>query len=100
MYLNIGFVGLALLGMAIFAGYRSLAKGTSQDREFGRLKLAFFVVAIIYNATEAAFGGSMWFLLLLAIIVVPAARTVTVQPRTEAVQFEEEPDPMRRTVGI
>ncbi|MEO5925025.1 MAG: O-antigen ligase family protein [Bryobacteraceae bacterium] len=100
MYLNIGFIGLALLAMVILAGYQNLAKGFRQDMEFGRLKLAFFVVAIIYNATEAAFGGSIWFLLLLSIIAVPSNRPSAAAPKMEQIPLEVATDPMRRTVGI
>jgi exopolysaccharide production protein ExoQ len=73
VYLNLGWVGVGLLGFAMFTGLRSFAKTLRWDQGMDRLKLGFFVIAAIYNLTEHAFRElhPVWIVFLLAIIVVP-----------------------------
>jgi hypothetical protein len=55
------------------SGYRNVVGALHRDPELGRLKLAYFVVAVIYNLTEAAFKvmHPVWIVFLLSISVVP-----------------------------
>jgi len=55
MYLNLGWIGLALFGLVMIVGYSRIVRGVRDDRDFGSLRLAFFVVAVVYNLTEAGF---------------------------------------------
>jgi len=55
IYLNLGWVGLVLLGAIIIAGYRNIMKGLRTSPETTRLKLAFFFICLVYNFTEASF---------------------------------------------
>ena len=49
-YLNLGWVGIALLVAFIVVGYRNVVGSLRKDFDAGRLKLAFFVVAIEYTS--------------------------------------------------
>ena len=71
MYLNLGLIGLALLAVVIIAGYRNVLAGFRLTPDASRLKLAYLVTVVIYNATEAAFGGLMLTIFLLSVMVVP-----------------------------
>src|SRR2546426_2166999 len=71
--LNLGWVGVALLGFVIVWGYRNVVSALHRDPALGRLRLAFFVVALLYNVTEAAFRmmHPVWIAFLLAVMVIP-----------------------------
>ena len=55
VYLNLGWVGISLLFAIIVAGYRNVMSTFRHDSQVGRLMLAFFVVTMVYNFTEAGF---------------------------------------------
>ncbi len=73
VFLNLGWLGVALLGFVIACGYRNVVGALHCDRELGGLRLAFFMVAVLYNLTEAAFRGPhiIWIVFFLAVTVVP-----------------------------
>lgn len=75
VYLNLGWIGVALLAVLIVTGYRNLVVAFRRDPEAGTLWLAFFVAAIVYCFTEAAFKimCPIWIAFLLAITAVPKA---------------------------
>ena len=75
MYLNLGWVGVALLLLVLAWGYGQVVNALARDPELGRLKLTFFVVALLYNYTEAAFKAMhpVWIVFLLSMMVVPHA---------------------------
>jgi len=75
VFLNLGWVGVILLGLVIAWGFRNVVGAVRRDRELGGLRLAFFVAAILYNLTEAAFKvmHPVWIAFLLAVTVVPSA---------------------------
>jgi exopolysaccharide production protein ExoQ len=54
-YLTLGRVGLGLLAVLIVTGYRHAIANYRLDPRSGSLRLAFLVIAPIYNITEAAF---------------------------------------------
>ena len=69
IYLNLGWIGLMLLAVVLVTGYRLVIKRCRVNRELGSLLLAYFVVGMAYNFTEAAFFQMLhpvWILLLLA----------------------------------
>jgi O-antigen ligase len=79
VYLNSGWLGVALLGIVLAWGYRNVVSALHRDPEVGRLKLAFFMAALLYNLTEAAFKvmHPVWVIFLLAVTVIPGrARSV------------------------
>ena len=68
VFLNLGWVGVALLAIVLVAGYRNAFVASRRDRLTGGLKLAFFVAAVTYNFTEAGFrmNDPVWLVFLLA----------------------------------
>ena len=73
VYLDLGWVGIALLGLLMAWGYRGIVRTLHSSSAIGRLKLAFFLVAAIYNLTEHAFRElhPVWIIFLLAVMVIP-----------------------------
>jgi hypothetical protein len=55
-------------------GYRNVVGSLHRSPELGRLWLAYFVIAVLYNQTDAAFKmmHPVWIAFLLAITVVPS----------------------------
>jgi exopolysaccharide production protein ExoQ len=76
IYLNLGWVGLLLLGAIIVAGYRNIMKGLRSNPETSRLKLAFFFICLVYNFTEASFKmmSPVWITFLWAAMAAPKPR--------------------------
>jgi O-antigen ligase len=76
VYLNLGWAGLIMLGLVILTGYRRVINGLRIDRSSGILMLTYFVVAIVYNLTEAGFRifNPVWILFLLSATVVLKAQ--------------------------
>ena len=83
IYLNIGWVGLILLGAIIVAGYRNIMKELRNSPETGRLKLAFFLICLVYNFTEASFKmmSPVWITFLWAVMAPPEPQSTVVQSR-------------------
>jgi exopolysaccharide production protein ExoQ len=73
VYLDLGWVGLGLLALVMVWGYRSIIRALRCDPEAGRIRLAFFVVAVLYNLTEHAFRElhPVWIAFLFAVVIVP-----------------------------
>ena len=74
-YINLGLIGVALLGILIVSGYRHVVDTFRQDARTGQLRVALFTGALIYNLTEAGFRmmTPMWIGFLLAITAAPSA---------------------------
>ncbi len=86
VYLNLGWTGVILLAVVMVAGYRKVVRGVRQDVDAGSLCLAYFVVAVIYNFTEAGFRtfNPMWMFLLLSIVGVSKTEPQDVESQPEA----------------
>jgi O-antigen ligase len=80
IYLNIGWVGVFLLSAVVFMGYGSIFGRLNSDPEAARLKMAFFLICVVYNFTEASFkmGCPVWIAFLWAIIATPKHHTAHV----------------------
>ena len=78
VYLNLGCVGIGLLAVFLITGYGRIVRAVRRMAPLASLRLAFFVVAVAYNFTEAGFKMShpVWLTLLFAIMVVPEAPPV------------------------
>lgn len=78
IYLNLGIIGLTLLAFFIFATYRNISKNllTHNNYDYQCLRLAFFVVFLLMNITEAYFKGTMWLFFLLIAMVPPKSQTI------------------------
>ena len=74
IYLNLGWIGVALMAGIMVAGYRNLVRLLRQDPEAGRLRLAYFVAGAAYNLTEAAMRtmSLMWIAFFFSMIALPA----------------------------
>jgi exopolysaccharide production protein ExoQ len=81
VYLNLGWVGVALLGIVIATGYRNVMAAFRRDPDAARLRLAYFVVALSYSFTEGAFKfrHPVWLSFLVSIMAVPMLRSRWVQ---------------------
>jgi O-antigen ligase len=77
VFLNLGWMGLALLILLIITGYRNAIAAYRRDPDVGRIRLAYFVVAVVYNFTESAVRilHPVWLCFLLATIFVPGGWT-------------------------
>jgi|CXWL01.1.fsa_nt_gi O-antigen ligase len=73
VFLNLGLIGVALLGVVMVWGYRNINHALRWDSKAGRIKLAYFVVTAVYSLTEHGFRerNPVWFIFLLAIMVIP-----------------------------
>src|SRR6266581_3098608 len=73
IFLNLGWIGVALLGVVMVWGYRNVVGSFRLDSETARLRLAYFAAGAVYNLTEAAFKGInvVWIAFLVAVTVVP-----------------------------
>ena len=71
VYLNLGIIGLFLLGVFLIASYRTICRRLEPLSKVGSLSLAVWTVLVFYNVTEAAFqGGLLWMMLLSGVLVV------------------------------
>jgi exopolysaccharide production protein ExoQ len=73
VFLNLGWVGVVLLAILLWTGFRNGVTAVRQRAEAGGLMLAYCVVTLLYNLTESAFRAldPMWFIFLLSIIAIP-----------------------------
>jgi exopolysaccharide production protein ExoQ len=73
VYLNLGWVGVTLLGLLIVTGYRNALATLKRNPEVGKLRLAYLIIALAYNFTESAVRTMhpMWIIFLFAAIAVP-----------------------------
>ena len=82
IYLNLGWVGIFLLGVLIVTGYRHVTNLLRREPDVGKLCLAYFVTGLTYNFTEAGFKtmNLIWISFMLAFMTIPkvAASKATV----------------------
>ncbi|HYI93648.1 MAG TPA: O-antigen ligase family protein [Bryobacteraceae bacterium] len=73
VYLNLGAAGLAALAGIIVTGYRKIVAGFRLNPQLSMLRLAYFVIAIVYNFTEGSFKmmSSVWIGFLFANMALP-----------------------------
>jgi exopolysaccharide production protein ExoQ len=72
IYLNLGMIGLVLIGGIVIAGYRTICKRFAPFSSFASLSLALWTVMLFYCVTEAGFrSGLMWLAFLLVAISLP-----------------------------
>jgi exopolysaccharide production protein ExoQ len=73
VYLSLGLVGVFLLGIFLLASYRAIWKKFRHSSSLASLGLAFWIITLFYNMTEAAAlkGNLLWLTLLAVSIAVP-----------------------------
>ena len=76
VFLNLGWVGVALLSSIIVAGYASASKLVRRDSPAGIIRVALCVVGVIYSCTEAGFRmmSVSWISFLLASTALPRVK--------------------------
>jgi O-antigen ligase len=72
-YLDLGIVGLLLIFALLIAAYRKAGRALLNDYEFGRFRIAFVFIVVLYNWTEAALwrGHPVWIIFLLTAMDYP-----------------------------
>jgi O-antigen ligase len=76
-YLNLGYIGVALLVAFMFSSGRTACRQLVASSHFASFAIALWMVTIFYNFTEVAFGASLlWFVLLLCVLIVPRSHEV------------------------
>ncbi len=103
-YLNLGWVGLTLLGVVLVAGYRSIFATFRTKPDLAEIRLAYFFVAIIYNFTESAIRtmNPVWIVFLLSVMAVPDAPApeepppLLIQRAIKPVEREPQLEPVAR----
>lgn len=75
VFLNLGWVGVALLSVLLITAYARIAAALRWGAPAASLRLAYFIVAVAYNFTEASFKmmGLVWIALLLMIMAPQAS---------------------------
>ena len=70
VYLELGWVGLALVGLIFISGYRRSVTAFRRAPGLGSLMIAYLLTAMVYSVTEAGFRmmNPMWIFFLLAVI--------------------------------
>jgi exopolysaccharide production protein ExoQ len=70
VYLELGLIGLGLIGLILIDGYRRAVRAFRRDPVIGGLLLAYILATIVYNVTEAGFRmlDFIWIFFLLAVI--------------------------------
>jgi O-antigen ligase len=74
IYINLGCVGLTMLGILLVSGYGHALSTLRNDPHIGRLRMAFFTACLIYNLSESGFKmmTPLWIAFLLEITTIPA----------------------------
>jgi hypothetical protein len=78
----LGWVGVALLAIILITRYSRIVAAVRQMAPLANVRLAYFIVAVVYNFTEAGFKmmHPVWITFLLAIMVVPDTPPAEDQP--------------------
>lgn len=78
LYLNGGMVGLAFLTFMLLSGFRKIKRQLMDGDDYSRVRLGFWVIALVYNFSEASFNqlSLLWIVTLLVIAEGPAVARV------------------------
>ena len=97
LYLNLGLVGVFLLGVLIVTGYRRATASFRRNPDEGRIRLAFLTAALIFSLTEAGFRmlSPIWLAFLLAISDVDSGVQFQTRENTQESSRAKAPQPKR-----
>lgn len=96
VFLDLGWIGVAMLGALIVSGYRSVVDSVRRNAPEGNLMMAYFAVALVYNFTETAFFQMMtlvWIIFLFVLMDTRCGERACARPRirrSELVRSEDE----------
>ena len=67
IYLNLGWIGVAMLLSVIVHSYQKYLRSTNVNFTYAKFNLSFLIVTLIYNYAEKGFTGTsfVWFTFLL-----------------------------------
>jgi O-antigen ligase len=70
IYLDLGWIGVALIALILVSGYWRAGRAFQRDPELASLMLAYVTTATSYSITEAGFRTltASWFFLILAVV--------------------------------
>jgi O-antigen ligase len=99
LYLNLGWIGLAMLGTLIASGYYRGLELYRRDAHAGRLRIAVLTAAVLFGFTEAGFRmlSPDWFGFLLAVTAMPT--TPSHHPNAQTTRMLE-PGQTRKQIRI
>jgi exopolysaccharide production protein ExoQ len=84
VYLSLGGIGVALLGLILVGSYLRLVKELAVSQPFASLGLSMWSIMIVYNLTEAAFPASfLWSVFLICGIAAPLSTVEVPSPRVQ-----------------
>ena len=91
MYLNLGFVGLAILFWLLVASFRRICnRMVKVSGPYYSFALALWTVLLFYNVTEAAFKGQLiWIIFLLVAIAGPTRASRNAAGKSRAARTRE-----------
>jgi exopolysaccharide production protein ExoQ len=74
VYVNLGWIGLFFLACLIISAFRKAKYSLVNNDDYGRYKMGFLVIALLYNFTETAFVGLhlVWLTFLLVATGYPS----------------------------
>jgi O-antigen ligase len=89
-YLNLGIVGVVLLGGLIMGTFWKIRLEVLRRFELGRLELGFFFAILVYNFTEASFRGVDSAYTMFFLIAVDYQTVIRLRPKrfSETVRSE------------
>ncbi len=106
VYLNLGWIGVFLIGAILAGGYLRAYKAFRCDPELGSLFLAYIAIGATYSVTEAGFRfmSLSWIFLLLAIVsstAVTAGLSAGKQPKPRGFRNRRllVPDPLSHALS-
>lgn len=72
IYVNLGLMGIFFIGTVMVAGYRQVMRTLRTAPGIGNLKLAYFLICVVYNFTEGGIKmmSPVWICFLLSIIAI------------------------------
>ncbi|MEA3275193.1 MAG: O-antigen ligase family protein [Pseudomonadota bacterium] len=78
-YLNLGYVGVLLLGCLLVSTFLRICRLLLTDFDWARFRLAMFVAVLAFNYTEAAFHGVhlIWAMFYIIALQYPSKRAAT-----------------------
>jgi len=95
VYLNLGWLGITTLAILLVTGYRRTVTAARCQTRAGSLRLAYFIVAVVYDFSEGGFKmmNPVWICLLMAIAIIPEG------PSQAAPEFPMKDEGRRESTG-
>jgi exopolysaccharide production protein ExoQ len=91
-YLNLGWIGIALLALVLITAYLRVVKAVRWMAPVANLRLAFFMITISQNFTEASFGmaGAIWIGFLATTMMRPEVASASPLPAEDRAEGKPE----------